>query len=228
MRHGRIFAGITTASMMALAAGTSVARAADQDIPADSKCQPIAQRTGEVGCWIIVDAGAGVFSSAPIFWHIESFSTRAAAEKEKGPSGAVVESFGKVWLFTIGPAAWRPASGTHVATIGPLPIAAGREYSAMYMETVTPSGFDSAIHTHSGPEAWYMLEGSMCLETPRGVIRANGGDSAYVGGDIPMLLSATGPTTRRALVLVLHDSTRPPITIEHSWQPKDLCKASRR
>jgi hypothetical protein len=44
-----------------------------------------------------------------------------------------------------------------------------------------------------------------------------------VPGGPPMLLTATGTGERRAIVLVLHDASQPPITLEHTWVPKGLC-----
>jgi hypothetical protein len=40
-----------------------------------------------------------------------------------------------------------------------------------------------------------------------------------------MLLSATGTTVRRSRALILHETSRPPITIERAWAPKGLCKS---
>ena len=45
-----------------------------------------------------------------------------------------------------------------------------------------------------------------------------------VPGGPPMHLTATGSETRRALVLILHDSTQPPTTPEHDWKPLGLCR----
>jgi hypothetical protein len=39
-----------------------------------------------------------------------------------------------------------------------------------------------------------------------------------------MHLTATGTETRRALVLILHDSTQPATMSAHDWKPKGLCK----
>jgi hypothetical protein len=40
-----------------------------------------------------------------------------------------------------------------VAEIGPLPVTAGEQYSALSMEVIFNLGMSSEIHTHSGPEA---------------------------------------------------------------------------
>jgi len=194
--------------------------------PPESQCKPVSQRNAEVGCWITIDDPIGPVQAAPIFWHLDAYPSRAAANAAREERGTVVELLGRVWLFTIAESGWHPRSaGERVATIGPLPIRPGTPYTAMYMEAVTRPGVTSAIHTHSGPEAWYTQAGGSCLETPEGAIRAQaGGPPLIVPGGPPMLLSTTGTTMRRAAVLVLHESAQPAITMEHEWKPKGLCQ----
>lgn len=187
-------------------------------------CRPISQRTGEVGCWIINDDGLGQLPRAPIFWHLDSYPTRAEAEAAKGARGTVVESLGKIWLFTIDVAGWRPANGERVAEIGPLPVRPDLQYSAQYMEAIFTPGMTAPAHRHSGPEAWFTLAGETCLETPDGaMVGRAGGSNVIVPGGPPMHLTATGTETRRALVLILHDSTQPATTPAADWTPKGLC-----
>src|SRR5271156_5106954 len=188
-------------------------------------CTPISQRTGESGCWVLVDEPMGPLTKAQVFWHLDVYPTRAAAEANKGPRGSVVESLGKFWLMTIDEEAWRPAKGQRIAKIGPLPINAGEKYSAQYMEAIFTPGMTSSVHNHPGPEAWYTMDGETCLETPDGtqVGRADG-PPVIVRGDLPMHLTATGTEKRRALVLVLHESAKPPGAMVHDWAPKGLCK----
>jgi quercetin dioxygenase-like cupin family protein len=188
-------------------------------------CRPIGERTGELGCWIIVDDGLGQLPRAPIFWHLDSYPTRAEAEAVKGQRGTVVESLERAWLFTIDVAGWRPPRGERVAEIGPLPVRTGLEYSAMYMEAIFAPGMTAPAHRHSGSEAWYTLAGETCLETPDGVMVGRaGGSHVIVPGGPPMHLTATGTETRRALVLILHDSSQPATTPASDWTPKGLCK----
>jgi quercetin dioxygenase-like cupin family protein len=188
-------------------------------------CKPIDQRTGEVGCWITANAVLGQLPAAPIFWHLDTYSTQAQAQAARGPRGTVVESLGKIWLLSIDVAGWRPADGVRVAEIGPLPVHVGARYSAQYMEAIFTPGMTAPAHRHSGPEAWYTLTGETCLETTQGkqVGRA-GGAHVVVPGGPPMHLTATGSETRRALVLILHDSTQPATTPVHDWAPKGLCR----
>ena len=54
-------------------------------------CKPVSERTNELGCWIIANAEMGQLPKEPIFWHLDSYATRAEAEAAKGPRGTVVE-----------------------------------------------------------------------------------------------------------------------------------------
>ena len=85
-------------------------------------CRPAVERTGELGCWITVDAELGKLPQGPVFWHLDTYATRVEAEAAKEPRGIVVESLGNVWLFTINIAGWRPSAGKRIAEIGPLPV----------------------------------------------------------------------------------------------------------
>jgi quercetin dioxygenase-like cupin family protein len=189
-------------------------------------CRPASERTGqEPGCWITVDAALGQLPRAPIFWHLDAYPTLEDAKAAKGPRGTVQESFGRAWLFTIEVSGWRPRRGERVAEIGPLPVSADAKYSAQYMEAIFTPGMTAPTHRHSGPEAWYTLAGETCLETPDGkMVGRAGGSHVIVPGGPPMHLTATGTETRRALVLILHDSSQPATTPASDWMPKGLCK----
>jgi len=173
----------------------------------------------------MVDDPVGALPLEPVFWHLDTYPSRAAAEAAKTRRGTVVESLGKVWLFTIAERDWRPISGDHVADVGPLPVRQGIMYSATYMEAIFTPGMTSSTHTHSGPEAWYTLAGETCLETPDGIMVGRaGGPPVIVPAGPPMHLTATGTVERRAIVLILHDESQPATTVTHTWTPKGLCK----
>jgi quercetin dioxygenase-like cupin family protein len=189
-------------------------------------CRPATERTGELGCWITVNAQVGKLPEGRIFWHLDTYATRAEAEVARGPRGIVVESLDRVWLLTIDVAGGHPSGGKHIAEIGPLPVEPDVSYSAQYMEAIFTPGMTAPAHRHSGPEAWYTLSGETCLETPDGtMIGRAGGSHVIVPGGPPMHLTATGTETRRALVLILHDSTQPATTPAPDWTPKGLCAA---
>lgn len=188
-------------------------------------CTPVGERTTELGCWIVADTEMGRLPKRPIFWHLDTYATRAEAEAAQGPRGTVVASLGKIWLLTIDVAGWRPSGGARVAEIGPLPVDIDAKYSVQYMEAIFAPGMTAPTHRHSGPEAWYTMSGETCLETPDGkMIGRAGGPPVIVPGGPPMHLTATGTETRRALVLILHDSTQPPTTPASDWTPRGLCK----
>lgn len=195
--------------------------------PGDT-CKPASQRTKEIGCWILAENSVGQLAESQVFWHLDSYSTRAAAQADKGPQGTVVESFGKVWLMTIANEKWKPAHGTRVAEIGPLPVVAGEKYTAQFMEASFTPGMTAPPHKHSGPEAWYAVGGKTCLETSDGRMQISriGGAPVIVPMGLSMHLTAIGTELRRSIVLILHQSSQPPVTMVHDWTPKGLCKSS--
>ena len=67
----------------------------------------------------------------------------------------------------------------------------------------------SAIHTHPGPEAWWVLEGEQCLQTTRTTLRAAAGHGAIVAEGDTMRMVGIGTGPRKALVLILHDADKP-------------------
>jgi quercetin dioxygenase-like cupin family protein len=192
--------------------------------PGGGPCKYVSERTAEVGCWIIAHEPVGQLTVSPVFWHLDVYPTRAAAEAAKGSRGTVVESLGKIWLLTIEKAGWRPRGGERAAEIGPLEVTAGETYSAQYMEAIFAPGMTAPAHTHSGPEAWYTVAGETCLETPQGKQIGRPGQYVIVPPGKPMHLTATGTELRRALVLILHLSSRPATTPAHDWMPKGLCQ----
>lgn len=207
----------------------AVAQAEDSAAPAPNdviSCVPVAERAGRtLGCFVLAREDLGKLPGAAVYWHLYSYPTRAAAEAaaKKKSSGRVVESFGKVWLLAIGDANWNASGGQRVARVGPLPVSDTARYTAEYMEATFMPGMRSRVHRHPGPEAWYVLAGEQCLETPghKAVVRA--GESGVVPEGPPMQLTGLGTSERRSLALILHDTTKPMTTPESEWQPEGLC-----
>jgi len=201
-------------------------RAQSQKEDTGGTCIPVSERAGRpYGCFIAATSRVGQLDRATAVWHLETFASRALAEKARGPRGTVLEAFGKVWLFTIAESGWRSSGGVHVAEVGPLPTTPGVEYTAQFMEAVFRPGMKTLVHRHPGPEAWYTVSGETCLETPQGkMIDRPGGSHVIVPGGAPMELTATGSEIRQSLVLILHDSAQPPTIPASDWTPKGLCK----
>ena len=68
---------------------------------------------------------------------------------------------------------------------------------------------DGSGHRHPGPEAWYVVSGAQCLETPNGLIVASAGGGAMYREGWPMAISSVGAQTRRPHVLIFHRSDQP-------------------
>jgi quercetin dioxygenase-like cupin family protein len=205
-----------------------VTQLAGQQVPGaiPGRCTDAPKRPSDVGCYLIANRLIERLPDDTVFWHIYSFRTRAAAEAAKSDSASTVsESFGKVWLLTIANAQWRPARGQRVAVIGPLPTPHAQRYLARYMEaTFEPNqSMITTVHRHSGPEAWYVVTGAQCLRTPSHTTVLRAGEGGVVPPGPPMVLTAIGRETRRALVLVLHDESEPWQTNTTEWTPTREC-----
>ena len=189
-------------------------------------CQPVAARTTERGCWIVASESLGQLQASPLFWHLYTYESLGAAQANRRPNETILESLGKVWLTTVAPAGWKPVGGERVAAIGPLPVIAGETYMAQYMEAVFPPGFDTPVHRHPGPEAWYTIAGEVCLETPgrKALGRAGDKEGVIVPGGQPMRLSVVGAEERRSLVLILHESSKHHTVPASDWKPEGLCR----
>jgi len=188
-------------------------------------CIPVAERKTENGCFVHAEERLEKLPRAPIFWHIDRFPSRSAAEAAKEKNGTVVQIFGHVWLFTIADESWRSSGGEHVASVGPLELPAARELMATYMEGNFMPGMQSTVHRHPGTEAWFVLSGAQCLETPRGTqIGRPGAPPVIVAPGDPMLLTGIGSEQGRWLVLILMDAHMPRGSAADDWTPKHVCE----
>lgn len=189
------------------------------DVPPDEK-RP------EFGCFNVGTVSGLHFSQASVYWHLRAFPNRKAAEEAKSANGIVVEEEGRAWLSEFGTQnsvpRGVPRGGESIAVVGPLQLPAAKSYAAVLSYAVMRPGDSSRVHTHPGPEGWYVLAGEQCLETPAGANRAQAGGTMTVPPNIPMELNVTGTTLRRAFALVIHDSAQPR-GIPADWKPSGAC-----
>ena len=174
------------------------------------------------GCFNVGTTLGLSFTQTSVYWHLRSFPNRRAAEAVKSSGGIVVEEDGRVWLSEFGPRNMAIRAGKAIAIIGPLQLPAATSYTAVLSYAVMRPGDSSRVHIHPGPEAWYLLGGEQCLETPTGTNKAKAGESMTVGPNIPMELNVTGRTSRRAFALVIHDSGQNR-AIPSEWKPSGSC-----
>ena len=183
---------------------------------------PPGEKRPEFGCFNVGVVTGLHFSQTSVYWHLRAFPTRKAADAAKSGTGIVVEEDGRVWLSEFGPRDAAPRGGEAIAVVGPLQLSAAKSYAAVLSYAVMRPGDSSRVHTHPGPEGWYVLAGEQCLETPAGATRGRAGGTMTVPANIPMELNVTGTTLRRAFALVIHDSTQQRGT-PSNWKPSGAC-----
>lgn len=187
-------------------------------------CSGQAGETPGPAC-LVAHLDLGALPQSPLYWSIYTFADTQAAEHVRPPHGAVVQAFGKIWLFNIGTKGRELDGGLHLSDIGPLPVEPSQgSFSAEYLKSTFTPGMTAPVHVHSGPEAFYAVSGASCLETPDGVQIARGaGHSLMVRRGPPMLLMAIGEDTRKGFALILHGEGSPPTSLTSAWAPRGLC-----
>jgi quercetin dioxygenase-like cupin family protein len=195
---------------------------AQGSLPLLTLCGP-GERRPEFGCSILASVSVPRFPDVPVFWHLDAYPSRASAEIHRTEASAVVEAHDQIWLLTVAPKDWRAGGRQRVATVGPLPVPPARGYGLLFLEGVFPPGVTIFTHKHPGPEAWYLLDGEQCVETPSGVFRSRAGEGMVLPGDVPMSLHVTGRSRRRVLTLILHGLDQRPTQPVQDWKPAGLC-----
>jgi len=186
------------------------------------------RRPASANCAILGHNHFASLPEEPIALRLEIFPTTEAAHRTASPASAVVEAAGKVWLLTLGSKGERSQSGTFVKEIGPIPsIPTAQNYELFVAEAdFSPemnSAVSKAVHTHSGPEIWYLFTGEQCLETPNGIQVARAGEGMFAPANTPMQLNITGTSNRDALFVIVHDASKPATSVS-DWQPKGSCQ----
>lgn len=192
------------------------------------QCLEDGLKSNKFGCLLLAEKELARFPQGTLFWHLSKFPTRRAAEAAKGQTGMVVEAEGQVWLFSFGPKGAKPKRGKLVSSIGPLQLTSdklppAKSYEIVAYRAVMPAGTYTRVHTHPGPEAWYILAGEQCLETPAGVMKGRAGEGMFAPPATPMRLSNNGSSTRSALFIVIHDASQPWSIPTNDWEPTGAC-----
>jgi hypothetical protein len=178
-------------------------------------------RPSGMECAILVHKRITALPPGPTVWRLETFPSVEAARRFESPRSVIVTAASKIWLMTLGPRRERSSGGTLVAEVGPLPLPSARPLEFLVAEARGRNGI-TLVHTHSGPEAWYVLGGAQCLETAAGAMYLTIGQHGYVPGGTPMRLAYVGSQTRDAFFVVVHDASRPWNSLSN-WHPRGLC-----
>lgn len=214
------------AALAALPVTASSAAPPTSPVPAEQlnvACSPVNGHQGQPGCWTLGSIAIAAPAGTPLYWHVYEFASVAEAQRARDDQSHVIEAYGRIWLRAVTRREWRPRGGRHVASVGPMVRRSALPHTASLMEAMFTPGMRSRVHTHPGPEAWVVLEGEQCLETPERTIRVRAGQSMMVRGGIPMVLYGTGNAVRRALVLIVHPTGQALGTAHHAWQPTQSC-----
>jgi hypothetical protein len=185
------------------------------------------KRPANMNCATLVRKQFSSLPKGPRVLRLETFRTIDSAERAASPISAVIEAVQKIWLVTLGSKGERSPEGTFVAEIGPIPpIPRAASYEFFVGEAdfgpEMKAAVARAVHTHPGPEIFYVFTGEQCLETPSGVKRARAGEGMIAPAETPMQLNIMGSSKRDGLFVIIHDSTKPTVS-PSDWQPKGIC-----
>jgi mannose-6-phosphate isomerase-like protein (cupin superfamily) len=148
--------------------------------------------------------------AGPLIWTIETFDTVASAKAAEGPWSLVVESEGKVWLFSLGKPSSPTSSGTKVAEVGPIPRIDAKRYLLRINDASGPPGSVTPIHTHPGSEAFFVLSGEQSIRGASKTMKVSAGHSEPgQGAGNAMEVSSSGTVDLHALVMFVLDGDKP-------------------
>jgi quercetin dioxygenase-like cupin family protein len=212
-------------ALFSLPASHAIAIAESTGTDGPHTCVVVAADTirPEFGCFRIGVLKNLKFNRSTVYWHLYSFPSRTAADAARSSSGIVVEEDGRVWLSEFGARNIRVRGGSRAAVIGPLKLVPANSYDAEIAYSVMNSSHHSRVHTHSGPEAWYVLTGVQCLETPDVTRRAGPGATMTAAANRPMELRVAESDVARSLTLVIHGSTQE-FGAASDWKPTVACR----
>ncbi|TIU14367.1 MAG: cupin domain-containing protein, partial [Mesorhizobium sp.] len=110
----------------------------------------------------------------------------------------------------LGPKDGSTTGGTKVVEIGPVPPISASEYLLRVNRAGGSPGVKTPIHTHPGPEAFYVLAGKLGQRTPHGVAYAEAGTTMVGhGADTPMEVFNAGTNDLDELAIFVVDANRP-------------------
>jgi hypothetical protein len=144
-----------------------------------------------------------------LFWRIENFSSLEQAKAADEPTSMAFEAGGKAWLVTLGPKG-STGSGSKVAEVGPVPRISAAEYQLRVNVGGGPPGTKTPVHSHPGPEAFYVLAGRLGQKTSHGTAYAEAGQTMNGhAADTPMEVFSAGSEPLNQIVMFVVDPTKP-------------------
>jgi quercetin dioxygenase-like cupin family protein len=179
----------------------------------ETPCVPDSpERRGELGCSIVETKLLPASLAKPLYWHLDLFDTGERTRAAVTPTSIAVEAHGAWWLSSVEPDTNDHHGGEHVTGILLPELPKAQQYSMLVISAYVASGLMSRIHSHSGVEGFYVVDGEQCLEQATRADTMRKGDGLAVPAGVPMRLVAIGNTPRRALAVIVHDASKPPTT----------------
>jgi quercetin dioxygenase-like cupin family protein len=203
LKYGCLIGAIVLLILMTKMASAQLEPACVKDSP---------ERRGAIGCSIVEDKPLPETLKEPLFWHIDRFDSGERARAAVGPASVAFEAHGTWWLMTIESMIDDHHGGRHVTQVGLPPLPPAPKYSMLVISAYITPGLTSRVHHHSGVEAFYVVDGEQCLETPTGAHKMHKGGTLVIPAGVTMRLVATGSTPRRALAVIVYDAVQPPTT----------------
>jgi quercetin dioxygenase-like cupin family protein len=213
---------ITPVKLVAAALFAGGLLAVGEAPPVPGGCSaPAAENQNRPGCYLSTEL---LLPSPPatLYWHIHQATDFASAtsEAQRRPWSRVVRSHERIWLYVLTESSAKLDIGRHKATVGPLELVSGRPTTIRFLESVFPPGMQTRVHSHPGVEAFYVVEGEQCMETPSERIKIPAGQT-YIVAPGPHV--QTAPKGRRNLVLLAVPTNEPWMTVESKWTPSEFC-----
>jgi quercetin dioxygenase-like cupin family protein len=182
------------------------------------------ERRGDIGCSLVENKPLSAGLKEPLFWHIDRFDSGESARGAVGPASVAFEGHGTWWLIAIESRTDDHHGGQHVTEVALPALPPAPKYSMLVMSAYIPAGLTSRVHNHSGVEAFYVVEGEQCLETPERAYRMRRGGTLVIPAGVTMQLVATGSKPRRALAVIVYDAAKPPTTRMENGPPLVPCR----
>lgn len=189
--------------------------------PVPGMCSaPADQNVERAGCYLSTELDV---SGAPesLFWQIYEFTDRreAAREAARHRWATTVVAHQRTWLYVLSEHGEPIRGGAKKASIGPLRKPSGTVH-ARFMEANFPPGMRTRVHSHGGPEAFYVVEGEQCMDSPSDRQKLMAGSTYIINGGPHV---QTAPHGRRNLVLVLAPTNQPWSVVRTDWTPSHFC-----
>lgn len=167
------------------------------------------ERRGEEGCTILASRPLSGPVPKTVYWHIDRFHSLEDAKRVADRNSVAAEAHGGVWLMTVEAKTNHHHGGRHIALIGPLTLPVAESYTMRVQSSLLRQGASTPIHTHSGPEVFYIVSGEQCLETEKAGYRLKAGKAFVLAPDQIHRGRVQSADMRGALALILHDSKQP-------------------